>query len=70
MRGWKPDINSDNHRLRSKCLIPENLDIIGIAETHLYIDQNPEYTWHGQNREKHVKAKEGFGVIGFFVKND
>ena len=48
------------------------MDIIGIAETHLHDKQNldlPGYTWYGQNREKHVKAKKGSGGIGFFVKN-
>ena len=72
MRGWKPDLNSDNHKLRSECLMLDNLDIIGLAETHLHNKQNldlPGYTWYGQNREKHVKAKKGSGGIGFFVKN-
>ena len=50
----------------------DNLDIIGIAETHLHNKQNLDltgYTWYGLNRKKHVKAKKGSGGIGFFVKN-
>ena len=49
-----------------------NFDIIGIAETHLVDDEKiqlPGYTWYGQNRKKHIKAKKGSGGVGFFVKN-
>ena len=33
------DIKSDNYKLRSECLLLNNLDIIGVAETHLFGDQ-------------------------------
>ena len=67
------DIKSDNYKLRSECLLLNNLDIIGVAETHLFGDQClyfPGYTWYGQNRTKHTKAKKGSGGIGFFIKHD
>ena len=57
------DIQSDNHKLRSDCLLLNNLDIIGIAETHLHDAQClylPVYTWYGQNR-----IKKGSGGIDF-----
>ena len=63
VRGWKPDIYSDNHKLRSECLMLYNLDITGIAETHLFDAQNlalPEYTWYGQNRKKTCQSEKGF----------
>ena len=73
MRGWNPDVFSENFRLRQECLNSCDLDIIGIAETHLYNNQNIEldgYVWFGQNRKKHIKAKKGSGGIGFLIKRN
>ena len=51
-----------------------NLDIIGLAETHL-IGNNalvlPGYVWFGQNRRiLHRRAVKGSGGVGFFVKHE
>ena len=58
--------------MRSECLELLNLDIIGIAETHLKGSETlslPGYVWFGQNRQKlHAKAKRGSGGIGCFVR--
>ena len=50
-----------------------NLDIIGLAETHLRDDGNklefPGYKWYGHNRsEIHIRARNGFGGVGFLLK--
>ena len=45
----------ENFRLRQECLNSCDLDIIGIAETHLYNNPKIEldgYVWFGQNRKK------------------
>ena len=34
VRGWKAYIQLDNHKLRGECFLLNNLDIIGVAETH------------------------------------
>ncbi len=49
-----------------------DFDILGLAETHLVNDQGiqiPHYTWYGQNRAKHVRARMGSGGVGFLVHN-
>ncbi len=50
-----------------------NLDIIGIAETHLRGKAEliiPGYTWKGQNRKAiHVNARIGSGEVGFLLKD-
>jgi hypothetical protein len=49
-----------------------NLDVIGIAESHLSATTKldiPGYKWFGQNREKiHPRAKCGSGGVGILVK--
>ena len=42
LRGWNPDMHSDNYKLRQECLATCDLDIIGISETHLYDGQKIE----------------------------
>lgn len=64
---------SESHTVRSQCLENADLDIIGIAETHLtgnnFLDMNG-YVWFGHNRTNlHKKAKKGSGGVGIFVKN-
>ena len=62
MRGWNPDINSDNHFMREKCILAQDFDLIGIAETHLLNDNElklPGFVWYGHNRTNiHVRAKK------------
>ena len=51
-----------------------NLDIIGIAESHLKGDDSIEldgYQWFGNNRKAlHFRARTGSGGVGFFIHND
>lgn len=74
VRGWSSDINSDNHNLRSICVDTLQLDIIGIAETHLTgssIVHFPGYKWFGNNRKGiHVRARTGSGGVGFLIKEN
>ena len=60
--------NSDNYILRSSCLTVADLQIIGLAETHLVGNDNIDfdgYHWFGNNRKLHVNAKVGSGGVGF-----
>ena len=64
---------SDNYAVRSSILLNSDIDIIGIAETHLTHDKGainlPGYIWYGHNRDNiHRHAKVGSGGVGFFVK--
>lgn len=67
------DSDCDNYILRESCLLKCDLDILGIAETHLLHDnvlQVEGYKWFGLNRTIiHKRAKLGSGGIGFLVKN-
>ena len=49
-----------------------DVDIMGIAETHLTSDTELElngYKWFGNNRKHlHVRARTGSGGVGFFIK--
>ena len=49
------------------------LDLIGLAETHLIGNSKveiPGYTWFGQNRKSlHFRTRKGSGGVGFLVKN-
>ena len=57
---------------REKCIKHCDLDIVGIAETHLRRNESlliPGYKWIGNNRTSlHVRAKTGSGGVGFLVK--
>ncbi len=72
--GWSTDPLSENHKLRSECVLSSDIDIIGIAETHLVLNKVVTvngYSWFGHNRKSiHVKAKCGSGGVGFLVKNE
>ena len=72
VRGWNIDCDSDNYLLRESCLLKCDLDILGIAETHLLQDSVldlKDYHWFGLNRTIiHKRAKLGSGGIGFLVK--
>ena len=69
MRGWNNNEQSDNFILRNSCISHLNLDIIGIAESHLMKDETLSvegYQWFGQNRDRlHVNARKGSGGVGF-----
>ena len=59
--------------IRKECLEALDLDVIGIAETHLlqnnYIDVEG-YKWYGNNRKQiHRRAPKGSGGVGILVKN-
>ncbi len=51
-----------------------NLDVIGIAETHLIRGKTLEtdnYMWFGHNRQDiHVRAKSGSGGVGLLIRRD
>ena len=72
VRGWNINTHTDNYNIRSLCVQELNLDIIGIAETHLTNNNVLEldgYKWFGNNRKNiHVRAKTGSGGVGFFIK--
>ena len=65
---------SDNFTLRSEAMKFLNLDIIGVAETHLKNNECLEfegYRWFGHNRtELHRNAWSGSGGVGFLVKQE
>ena len=73
MRGWRTDCFSDNHILRSSCVLNCDIDILGISESHLTgseVLHLEGFTWFGHNRKEiHRNAKAGSGGVGFFVSN-
>ena len=72
--GWAQRKDTDSFMFRKELLNHLDLDIIGIAETHLLNTQVIEidgYSWFGNNRSNiHIRAKKGSGGVGFLVKND
>ena len=72
IQGWNNDFNSDSHKIRSNIINYYDLDIIGLAETHLTGTNTievPGYKWIGQNRTKiHPRAKKGSGGVGILVR--
>ena len=60
--------------IRKECLDSLNLDIIGVAESHLLGQNSLEidgYKWFGNNRKSvHTKARKGSGGVGIFVKSE
>ena len=60
--------------LRQSYLSHLQLDIIGIAESHLIkrgVLEMDDYKWFGQNRQTlHVNAKKRSGGVGCFIKNE
>ena len=66
-------MNSDGYSIKTECIKALNLDIVGLAETHLINKKSITmvgYTWFGQNRTSlHYKARRGSGGIGFLIKN-
>ena len=72
VNGFNIDKQSDNFLTRDTIVNHLDLDIIGIAETHL-IDNNvincKNYKWFGHNRTNiHVNAWAGSGGVGFLIK--
>ena len=72
--GWAQGRETDSYILRKELVTYLDLDIIGIAETHLMNEKLLEidgYTWFGNNRKNiHIKAKKGSGGVGFLIRND
>ena len=70
MRGWNVNRDSENYQVRQRCVELCNIDIIGIAESHLISDEQliiDGYSWFGHNRSGlHKRAKTGSGGVGFF----
>lgn len=66
-------VNADKFLARRRCLEYLNLDLIGVAETHLRgsdVLEIPGFTWLGRNRSsEHVNAIRGSGGVGFLVRN-
>ena len=69
--GWNKRNDSANSSIREKSLLSLDLDIIGIAETHLQdsdILKLVGYVWLGHNRvNTHIKVKKGSGGVGIFI---
>ncbi len=72
MNGWPVDSTSDKYVLRAESLLVCDLDIIGIAETHLRDDTCPAldgYSVFVHNRTQlHRRAKCGSGGVCLFIK--
>lgn len=72
MRGWSINPNLDDYNLRSLSIIDSELDINGVAESHLQGNNilNIEgYNGYGNNRQNiHVNARTGSGGVGFLIK--
>ena len=71
VNGWLK-VNTDNSNIRNKSVIFSDVDLLGIAETHLRDGDSlelPGYLWFGHNRKsQHVRAMRGSGGVSFFVK--
>ena len=69
MRGWKTNCDSENFILRDMCLKHLDLNIIGIAETHLKgsdVLKVEQYTWFGNNRQNiDVEEEQGLEESSF-----
>ena len=72
MTGWSVNPESDNYNLRLSCIINSELDIVGVAESHLQVSNvvNKEgYSWYGNNhRNIHVNARTGSRGVGVLIK--
>lgn len=68
------DKSSDNYFIKLSIINSLDLDIIGLAETHLTRDNKVEvsgYTWFGHNRSSlHFRARKGSGGVGFLIRNN
>ena len=64
--GWVHRKDTDS-KLREEIIRQFDLNIIGIAETHLLHDQSLDiegYTWFGSNRKNYShQGKKGYGVL-------
>ncbi len=63
---------SSNSKLRISLVQSLNPDIISLNETHLPGDEQvdfPGYTWFGNNRKQHVRARKASDGMGVLVKN-
>ena len=68
--------SSDPDKLQSRiqCIKFLDLDIIGVAETHLLDDEELNisgYSWYGHCRKtRHFRCPGGSGGVGFMIKNE
>ena len=77
VNGWPSDVTTDKFRIRSESLLSCELDIIGIAETHLrghivpVLDGYTAYTHNRQYLLRNAKCGSGSATIGvcLFIKN-
>ena len=73
MNGWPSDVRTDKYRIRYESFLSCELDIIGIAETHLRGDIVTvlySYTAYTHNRQHlHRNAKCCSGGVCLFIKN-
>ena len=64
-------VNSDKRNARFECIDFKNLDVIGLAETHLTQGEGVEtdnYTWFGHCRKtRHRRAVAASGGVGFLI---
>ena len=55
--------------MREKCILSQDFDLIGIAETHLLNENElklPGFVWYGHNQTNiHVRAKKARVESGF-----
>ena len=73
VNGWSKNTFSDNFNVRLNSISCLNLDVLGIAETHLKKDEVlivNDFKWFGHNRNGiHKNAKCGSGGVGFLIKD-
>ena len=73
VRGWNPNAETDNSIIRRSIIDFLELDIVGIAESHLKgneILNQPGFIWFGHNRQAlHVNARTGSGGVGLLVRD-
>ena len=70
--GWNKRNDSASSSIREKSLLSLDLDIIGIAETHLQdsdILKPVGYVWLGHKVNTHIKAKKGCFYKANFTSN-
>ena len=71
VRGWSTVSSSDNFLAQFKCLQSSEIDIFGVAESHLRNNDRISlvgYTWIGNNsRSLHVNAHRGSGGVDFII---
>ena len=74
VNGWSSVNNNDNSVFRETCTRALDLDVICVAETHLFHDQTLDlqhYYFYGHNRNQlHVNARSGSGGVCLLVRKN